>query len=177
MCFEYKVTVMAVFTFINMLINMFSCCWVYTETVNISTEFLGCLSFSPRRFGPLKAARVLLCFPQEPELDLCCPKRRHRPPYCFQCCCWPSCGGGNRQFERTGVQTGLRVWILVPVWSRRSEQILRAQVDDDGRGNGLRLVVGTVDVQAACRQATTSGHRNICWTKWTSESEPVWRKT
>lgn len=27
-------------------------------------------------------------------------------------------------------------------------------MDDDGRGYGLRLVVGTVDVQTTCRQET-----------------------
>lgn len=35
-----------------------------------------------------------------------------------------------------------------------SEQILRTQVDDDGGGDGLGLVVGTVDVQATYGQET-----------------------
>lgn len=35
-----------------------------------------------------------------------------------------------------------------------SEKILRAQVDDYRCGYGLRLVIGTVDVQAACGEET-----------------------
>lgn len=38
--------------------------------------------------------------------------------------------------------------------SAGSEKILGAQVDDDRRGYGLRLVIGTVDVQAAYTQET-----------------------
>lgn len=38
--------------------------------------------------------------------------------------------------------------------SQGSEKILGAQVDDYGSGYGLRLVIGTVNVQATWRQET-----------------------
>lgn len=44
--------------------------------------------------------------------------------------------------------------------SAGSEKILRAQVDDYRCGYGLRLVIGTVDVQATYRQETRATRVN-----------------